>query len=96
MDDWRVMIEVETDSPSGRRSLKLELPRGDFNLEELHDVARSGAEAASVLSEETTAVGVWVSFPDGHDAGLRAMEAVLLARLQTWYRCARVVLRPRS
>jgi hypothetical protein len=62
-EDWRVVIDVATQSPSGRRSLRLELPRGDFGLGELHELARSSAEASCVLSEETSAVEVRVSFP---------------------------------
>ena len=62
-EDWRVVIEVETDSPSGLRSLRLGLPRGDFGLVELHALAREAAEAASVLTEESTAVDIRVSFP---------------------------------
>jgi hypothetical protein len=60
---WRVVVEVETQSPSGQRSLRLELPRGDFDLGELHELARSSAESSGVLGEEATAVGVRVSFP---------------------------------
>lgn len=61
---WRVVVEVGTDSPSGRRSLRLELPRGGFDLGELHELARSSAESSGVLGEEATAVDVRVSFPD--------------------------------
>jgi hypothetical protein len=61
---WRVVVDVETKSPSGKRSLRLNLPRGDFALSELHDLARDTAEAGNVLTEETTAVDVGVSFPD--------------------------------
>jgi hypothetical protein len=60
---WRVVVDVEAESPSGNRSVRLDLPRGDFDLSELHDLARGTAEAGSVLTEETTAVGVRVSFP---------------------------------
>jgi hypothetical protein len=62
-EDWRVVIDVETQSPTGRRALRLELPRGDFDLGELHELARSSAEASCVLGEESTAVEVRVSFP---------------------------------
>lgn len=62
---WRVVVDVETDSPSGKRLLRLDLPRGDFALGELHDLARNTAEAGNVLTEETAAVDVRVSFPDG-------------------------------
>jgi hypothetical protein len=61
--DWRVVVEVETESASGHRTLRLDLPRGDFDLRELHGLARSTAEAGNVLSEESTAVSVHVSFP---------------------------------
>ncbi len=60
---WRVVVEVETDSPTGKRMLRLELPRGDFDLGELHELARSSAASSGVLGEEATAVGVRVSFP---------------------------------
>jgi hypothetical protein len=62
-EDWRVVVEVETESASGRRTLRLDLPRGDFDLSELHELARGAAEAGNVLSEETTSVMVSVSFP---------------------------------
>lgn len=61
---WRVVVDVETESPSGKRSLRLDLPRGDFDLSQLHDLARDAAEAGNVLTEETTAVDVGVTFPD--------------------------------
>jgi hypothetical protein len=60
---WRVVVNVETDSPSGKRSLQLDLPRGDVDLSDLHALARSTAVAGNVLTEETTAVDVGVSFP---------------------------------
>jgi hypothetical protein len=99
MDDWRVVVEVETDSPDGRHALRLDIPRDRWTLPDLHELARTAAEAASVLTEESTAVCVRVSFPadpDGRDAGLRALEAVLRARLEAWYRRSRVAIRPTS
>jgi len=92
MDDRRVVVEVETNSPSGPRAVRVELPREGWTLAELHELGRDSAEAASVLSEETTDARVRVSFPsdeDGRDAPLRAMEAVLRARLDAWYRRVR-------
>lgn len=96
MDDRRVVVEVETASPTGPRSVRVELPREHWTLAGLHELGRGTAEAASVLSEETTAADVRVSFPgdaDGQDAGLRATEAVLLARLAAWYRRVRAPAR---
>jgi hypothetical protein len=63
-EGWRVVVEVETESARGRRTLLLDLPRGDFDLSELHELARGAAEAGNVLSEETTSVAVRVSFPE--------------------------------
>jgi hypothetical protein len=62
---WRVVVEVETQSPSGQRFLRLELPRGDVDLSDLHALARGTAVAGNVLTEETDAVDVRVSFPSG-------------------------------
>jgi hypothetical protein len=97
MGDWRIVVEVETDSPSGPRTLRVELPRERWTLAELHELARGAAEASSVLSEETTTASVRVDFPeDGRDAGARALEAVLRARLEAWYQRVRVSVRPAS
>ena len=60
---WRVVVEVETQSHSGQRRVRLELPRGDVDLSDLHALARSTAKAGNVLTEETTAVDVRVRFP---------------------------------
>ncbi|MCW2983493.1 MAG: hypothetical protein JWR63_1063 [Conexibacter sp.] len=92
---WRVVVEVETEGSGGRRSMRLDLPRGDFGLADLHELARGAAEAANVLTEESTAVDVRVSFPDDQDAGSRALEAVLRARLEAWYRRVRASAPPR-
>jgi hypothetical protein len=48
---WRVVVDVEAESPSGKRSVRLDLPRGDFDLSELHDLARGTAEVGNVLFE---------------------------------------------
>jgi hypothetical protein len=75
--DWRVVVEVETDSTDGRRTLRLDLPRDEWTLDELHDIGRGAAAAAGVLTEETTAVDVRVSFPE--------LEEHLLDHLRQWY-----------
>jgi hypothetical protein len=62
-DDTRLAIVVETQSETGWRSMALELPRGTWELGEIHEFAKTAAEAAGVLTEETTEVTVKVSFP---------------------------------
>jgi hypothetical protein len=83
--DWRVVLEIETEDGAGtRRRMLLDLPRGDFSLPELHELAREGADAMSILTEETTDVVVRVSFPED-------LEAHLLARLKQWHGIYRLV-----
>jgi hypothetical protein len=62
-DDARLAIVVETQSETGWRSMALEIPRGTWELGEIHEYAKTAAEAAGVLSEETTEVTLKVSFP---------------------------------
>ena len=61
----RVMIDIETEGSSGVRRMRLDLPRGDFTLEELHELARGAAESANVLMDESTAVSIRVNLPEG-------------------------------
>jgi hypothetical protein len=62
-DDAPMVIAVETESETGRRSMVLELPVGTWQLGEIHELAKMAAEAAGVLTEESTEVTLKVSFP---------------------------------
>jgi hypothetical protein len=62
-DDTRLVIAVETQSETGWRSMALQLPRGTWELGEIHEFARTAAEDVGVLTEETTEVTLKVSFP---------------------------------
>jgi hypothetical protein len=84
-ENWRVVLEVETEDGAGtRRRMLLDLPRSDFTLTDLHELARGAAEASNVLTDETTEITVRVAFPED-------LEAHLLARLQRWYGIVRLV-----
>jgi hypothetical protein len=61
---WRVLLEVETSGPDGRRRMCVDLPRSDKDLAELHELARLGAEHTNLLHESTTSITVRVHFPD--------------------------------
>ena len=69
MSEARAVIVVETQSPTGRRAMILELPLADRNLEELHDLATSAAQTAGVLTEQSNEITVRVSFPTEDTAG---------------------------
>lgn len=83
--NWRVVLEVETVDGTGTpRRLLMDIPRSDFTLTELHELAREGAERMSILTEETREITVRVAFPED-------LEAHLLERLQRWYGIYRLV-----
>lgn len=80
--DWRVTVEITTGSPEGHASLRLDLPRSEWTLDELHDLALGAAESAGVLTDKTTSINVDVKFPEA--------ELALLDRLHHWYRGLRL------
>jgi hypothetical protein len=61
--DARLAIVVETQSETGWSSMMLELPLGTWELGEIHEFAKTAAEAVGVLTEEATEVTLKVSFP---------------------------------
>ncbi len=62
-DDAPLVIVVETQSETGWRSMELKLPVGTWQLGEIHELAKMAAEAAGVLTEQSTEVTLRVSFP---------------------------------
>lgn len=61
--DAPLVVVVETQSETGWRSLELKLPVGTWQLGEIQELAKMAAEAAGVLTEQSTEVTLKVSFP---------------------------------
>ena len=62
--DARVRVEVTTTVVDQDHVLALDIPRGHWSLPDLHELARTTAEAAGILGDHTGAVSISVTFPD--------------------------------
>jgi hypothetical protein len=72
----RALITITTETLyDERHALTLDTPRGDWSLNDLHELARTAAESVGILGEHATAVDISVSYPED-------LEATLLARLR--------------
>jgi hypothetical protein len=62
MENARVVVTIRTINDGEPHVLTVDIPRGQWTIEELHDLARQTADAAGVISETTTEVDVAVRF----------------------------------
>lgn len=64
-------MTVSTEWEDGSRfRLTLDAPRGHWPVEELHEMARTIADAAGMTSEITTSLRVGLAWPDTAGASL--------------------------
>ena len=67
----RVLMTVSTEWEDGSRfRLTLDAPRGDWPVEELHEMARVVADVAGITSEITTSLRIALTWPDTAGASL--------------------------
>lgn len=60
----RLKLTVTTVVAGQDHILVLDIPRGHWPLDELHELGRTTAEAAGILGEFTTAISVDLEFPE--------------------------------
>jgi hypothetical protein len=60
----RLKLTVTTIVMDQEHILVLDIPRGHWPLDELHELGRTLAEAAGILGEFTTAVSLALEFPE--------------------------------
>lgn len=67
VEQIRLKLTVTTVVMDQDHVLVVDVPRGQWTLDELHELARTVAEAAGILGEFTTAVSVDLAFYDSAD-----------------------------
>jgi hypothetical protein len=61
--DERVRVTITTTVTGADHVLAIDIPRDDWTLEELHELARSVATTAGILNDQTDAISVDVDLP---------------------------------